>query len=573
MFFDFSQKKILPLSLITLILSVSVASFVFANRQFQIVDEGENFVARTQANFFYDLFYKGSSGPNPPMLPKLASAIRNFKISDFSNFFASLADNTLNGNSTLAATIQSSAAPVVAAKNLSGSADAVPVLIYHGTPAEGNNNVPLPQKVFVEQMHALKDAGWQTITLKDFSAFMKGEKILPAKSFLLTFDDARKESFYPADPVLKDLGYTAVMFVITGFSLPEEETNSTFYLSKNELKYMKDSGRWELESHGDEDHRLYNVPGIISINGVLPTISDEHFLSNKFWLQSQGRVETTEEFRNRVAEDLWVSKAKLEKAFGKPITAFAYPFNEYGQNSVNFPESIDILSEVVKDYYTFAFYQVEKRREDFFNYPNPKEYRIKRLEPLASWDGQYLVKLLETAAPKNLPYHADQFKEEWVGNWGTVTFENGNLNLKARQDTTGSTALLTGSVLWENYALKTRVDWKTGSHISLVARYQNDSSAFLSCAFSENSITLKTHNHGTLETLAAIPYEFSGNKHDTELSMTVNGDRASCSIEGKTLRVNVPKSFVHGGSLGLQIWDAQVGVAEATVHEVSANAL
>jgi peptidoglycan/xylan/chitin deacetylase (PgdA/CDA1 family) len=42
---------------------------------------------------------------------------------------------------------------------------------------------------------------------------MKGEKILPKKSFLLTFDDGRKDSFYPVDPVLKKLNYNAVILI------------------------------------------------------------------------------------------------------------------------------------------------------------------------------------------------------------------------------------------------------------------------------------------------------------------------------------------------------------------------
>ena len=68
---------------------------------------------------------------------------------------------------------------------------------------------------------------------------MKGEKNLPEKSFLLTFDDGRKDSYYPVDPILKALDYRAIMFVISGRSLGDEKEVSPFYLSSSELKRMQ----------------------------------------------------------------------------------------------------------------------------------------------------------------------------------------------------------------------------------------------------------------------------------------------------------------------------------------------
>src|SRR3990167_8963661 len=107
-------------------------------------------------------------------------------------------------------------------------AKSIPVLLYHGIieNADGSN---ILLEDFKNQMFALKKAGWQTVNIEDFYAFMRGEKQVPDKSFLLTFDDGRKDSYYPVDPILKALNYRATIFVITGRSLVEKNSEGNFY--------------------------------------------------------------------------------------------------------------------------------------------------------------------------------------------------------------------------------------------------------------------------------------------------------------------------------------------------------
>jgi hypothetical protein len=93
----------------------------------------------------------------------------------------------------------------------------VPVLLYHGVVAK-SDRFSLTADQLKEQLFALKKAGYQTIRLTDFEAWKKGERELAARSFLLTFDDGRNDSYDGADPLLKALDFTAVMFVATHLS-------------------------------------------------------------------------------------------------------------------------------------------------------------------------------------------------------------------------------------------------------------------------------------------------------------------------------------------------------------------
>jgi len=225
-------------------------------------------------------------------------------------------------------------------------AQAIPVLTYHRIVNDGNDTSNVTVALFRDQMRKLKDAGWNTVTLKEFESYMRGERSLPEKSFLLTFDDGAKESFYPVDPILQSLGYNAVIFVIVQSS---NTPKSTYYLSPQELTQMLRTGRWEIGSHSYDGHHPYLTN--TGDNGI--------FFADKLWLTDQNRLETDQEFTDRVRADLTRAKSELNSTYGGPIDTFAFPLgNETGiAGAGNFPEGAAITTEVAKSIYKFGFLQ------------------------------------------------------------------------------------------------------------------------------------------------------------------------------------------------------------------------
>lgn len=261
-------------------------------------------------------------------------------------------------------------------------ADSVPVLLYHGiVEEEDGENIQLED--FRKQMFALKEAGWETVSLKEFHAFMGGEKELPEKSFVLTFDDGRKDSYYPVDPILKALDYEAVMFVITEHSFSTEESN--YYLSEKELKRVVSSGRWEIGSHTDSSHKQ----GLINVAG-----EEGNYLSNLLWLDEENRLETKEEFRERIFEDLLVSKKKIEESLDVEVVSLAYPYGDFGQSSVNFPEADEVILDITEGIYPLAFYQVGSSNVNINNYPG-EGFMVKRINVKSDWSSEDLLNVLE----------------------------------------------------------------------------------------------------------------------------------------------------------------------------------
>lgn len=432
----------------------------------------------------------------------------------------------------------------------------VPVLVYHG---EGDASENPSNATFIKHMRALHEAGWRTLTMQEFTAFIRGTGTVPEKSFLLTFDDGRRSAFYDTDPLLKDFGYTAVMFVITGFSLPEGRGRpiQDFYLSKTELAYMLESGRWDLESHGDQDHRDYSVPTATSTQADVTLMNDGHFLSDLFWLDHDQRIETPAEFSTRVERDLALSKKILEDTFPIRVSGFAYPLNDFGQDTKNNPDAARLLDQVVPKLYPLAFYQTWSGNGDFANYPNP-EHLIKRIEPTESWTPEDLLAVLADSQAKPLPYTTGRFGSDWHSNWGLVN-RSEVLELRASEKTTGAAAFLDGTGGWKNYRSNATITTTSGT-FSLIARYTDSDTPYVVCAFSDDRIYLEKHTGTALTKIASSRYTPPPAPGVRTVSMMVNGDTVECSAYGVSSSAYVP-GIPDKGGIGATVWTPALGSA------------
>ncbi len=93
----------------------------------------------------------------------------------------------------------------------------VPVLMYHtiGIPDPDWQwrHLTCPHDVFDDQMKWLKRSGFVSVTLADLYDSIFNDKILPRKSFILTFDDGYADNWVFAYPVLKKYGFKGTVFV------------------------------------------------------------------------------------------------------------------------------------------------------------------------------------------------------------------------------------------------------------------------------------------------------------------------------------------------------------------------
>lgn len=431
----------------------------------------------------------------------------------------------------------------------------IPVLTYHRivTSEEDSNNTT--EQNFRDQMFTLKQAGWETITLKEYMDFMRGLSTVPEKSFLITFDDGAKDSFYPVDPIFKALGYEGVNYIIATAPHIKE---SAYYLSEAEVKRMLETGRWEIGSHSNDGHRPYQTDKDGG-TGI--------FFADKLWLPKEARIETTEEFVQRIRTDLTVARSTLESTYGVPIETFAFPLgNETGiEGAANFLEGADRTEAEARTLYALGFLQTNNQGYTY-NYPHSFSFISRRIHVDHDWNGTRLLEELERGAPKDLPF-SDNFSENkgWIAAWGDLELGRNNFTLVADENSSSASAFLDGSALWNTYSYDASLNWQEG-HVSLLADVA-DSRTYDSCAFGDGIVRIQHTENGETVVLAEKRNPAIAHQDNARMGIRVRGSVIECTWDYESVLESYDRATRFGG-IGIQIWSPNVGEASIQVSEI-----
>ena len=187
-----------------------------------------------------------------------------------------------------------------------------PILMYHyiRENPDGNDTLGASLSVtpadFATQLDWLTNNGFQTITLDELAAGLKGENIAVAKPVILTFDDGYADFYSAAYPELVKRNMRAIVYMISG----KVDDGENRYLKSSQLKEMAQSGLISVGSH---------------------TISHINFKT------ASPANATREAFQ---------SKKDLEKITGKPVVHFSYPSGQFDDNSIKILKSLGYISSV-----------------------------------------------------------------------------------------------------------------------------------------------------------------------------------------------------------------------------------
>ena len=96
-----------------------------------------------------------------------------------------------------------------------GGYQIVPILTYHNLGEQAKGRLVLAAASFREQMRYLKTNGYRVVSLAEFVEFTRLNRQLPQRAVVLTFDDGYRAFKDHAYPVLKELGFTATLFIYT----------------------------------------------------------------------------------------------------------------------------------------------------------------------------------------------------------------------------------------------------------------------------------------------------------------------------------------------------------------------
>lgn len=148
-----------------------------------------------------------------------------------------------------------------------GVAPLVRVLAYHALEDVRDDRIgrwAVPPERFAAQLDALVDAGFGFLTPDRFVTHLTQGAALPDRSVLLTFDDAYASVFDEAAPVLRGLGASALVFVVTGrlgdYNAWDADRGAVHLplLDADRLRKLVDEG-WEVGAHTRTHARLVGL--------------------------------------------------------------------------------------------------------------------------------------------------------------------------------------------------------------------------------------------------------------------------------------------------------------------------
>lgn len=193
----------------------------------------------------------------------------------------------------------------------------LPVLMYHSAlpnPKRTGKYVITPKR-FEEDIIYLKNAGYETVSLKQIIKFVYNGEELPEKPILITFDDGMYNNKEYIVPILEKHSACAVFAIVGSYTDEYSKSNVTnpnySYLRWQDINELMDSGQVEFVSHS---YNLHNISA--KRNGT-----------------AKNKNENSLDFISLFHQDT----QKMQSAFNTNCTfnlfAYAYPFGNFSAES------------------------------------------------------------------------------------------------------------------------------------------------------------------------------------------------------------------------------------------------
>jgi Predicted xylanase/chitin deacetylase len=162
-------------------------------------------------------------------------------------------------------------------------------------------------QAFEQQMQELKNRGITVVGMQDFLAWKRGEKNIPPRCAVISFDDGWKSQYDVAWPIMKKFGYPFTLFIYTE-GVRGGHFGGGEALTWEQLAEMRDAGI-DIQAHSETHQDLRRPYDKVAKKKLNPVEYEQ-------WLQNEvGRCKET-----------------LEQRLGIKVNCFAVPYGFYNQH-------------------------------------------------------------------------------------------------------------------------------------------------------------------------------------------------------------------------------------------------
>jgi poly-beta-1,6-N-acetyl-D-glucosamine N-deacetylase len=242
---------------------------------------------------------------------------------------------------------------------------------------------------------------WTAISLDDLGAARRGEKTLPERSILITFDDGYRSLYTRVYPLVLAYRIPIVAALVGSWmdvpagkmvSYGQKQRPRDHFVSWDEACEMAQSGLVEIASHSYDLH--HGVRGNPQGN-ELPAGN------TRLYMPGSG-YETEAQFRRRIGDDLSRSREVITSRMGRAPRAMVWPYGRYNGIGVEearkagFEFGLSLLPEPASIKEPMAISRYLPTNDPSlatmvdnieFNDPLPNARRLVTINPAAFWTG------------------------------------------------------------------------------------------------------------------------------------------------------------------------------------------
>jgi len=182
----------------------------------------------------------------------------------------------------------------------------LPILVYHKIDrippgSRYPKNYVTPEQ-FAAQLVFLARHRYRSVSFADYLAYRQGERLLPPRAIIITFDDGYHSNRTIALPLLRQYGFGATIFLVAAYvgktnAWDRDEIQEPL-LDVADIRALQAEGGIEFGSHTATHPRLTRLPP----------------------------VEAQRELRT--------SREQLGALLGKPVTVLGYPYGDYNSQTL-----------------------------------------------------------------------------------------------------------------------------------------------------------------------------------------------------------------------------------------------
>jgi len=361
-----------------------------------------------------------------------------------------------------------------------------------------------------EQLRALKEQGYETISQQDMLDFYQKGKPLPKKSLFLAFEDGRNDSHLFAQPLLEKYNYKA-----TALTYANKMGGSDHkFLQPNDLLNMQKSGYWELGTNGyrltyinlfDRDGQFIGVRD----ENQLPSKADiayyNHYLMDFIRDSNMIPIENRAQMEARIAGDYQKMKEIYTSTLGFVPRTYMIMHANTLYNGMNRLVADSNDAQIRK------LFAMHFNREGFaYNTRKDSLYDLTRVQPDPYWSTNHLLMKIQTDTQQKVRFVQgdEQYAAQWSLLGGAAEFKGSQIVLTSSPGESGQLYLdnQSGS---QDLQVSAKLEGNVVGTQAICLRADPKQDSFVRVVLHDNVLAVEQQKAGnrSLEQLYAAPLD------------------------------------------------------------------